>query len=66
LGIGFSGYSNEGDSPSSRGDNSESKNTLKNFKYLLQNQKAKFNQTGANFPWMKGVQVCSIKGTGPL
>jgi hypothetical protein len=36
----------EGDSPSPRGNNSESKNTLKMFKnLLLQNQQAKFNQT---------------------
>jgi hypothetical protein len=28
---------------------------------LLQNQQAKFNQT-----WVKGIQVCSNKGPGPL
>jgi hypothetical protein len=40
-----SGVLKEGDSPSPRGDNSESKNTQKNFKNLLQNQQAKINQT---------------------
>jgi hypothetical protein len=35
----------EGDSPSLRGDNSESKNTQNIFKNLLQKQQAKINQT---------------------
>jgi hypothetical protein len=35
----------ERDSPSPRGDDSESKNTLKFFKNLLPNQQAKSNQT---------------------
>jgi hypothetical protein len=40
-------YSNEGDSSSPMGNNSDfkSKNTLKRLKNLLQNQLAKFNQT---------------------
>jgi hypothetical protein len=38
--------SKEGDSPSAKGDNSKnSKNTLKIFKNLLQNQQAKINHT---------------------
>jgi hypothetical protein len=38
-------YSNEGDSPSPRGDNSESKNTPKFLKNFLQNDLAEINQS---------------------
>jgi hypothetical protein len=37
--------SNQGDIPSPRGDNSESKNALEKLNLFLQNQIAKFNQT---------------------
>jgi hypothetical protein len=49
--------SKEGDSPSPRGDDSESKNTLKIFKNLLPNQQAKFNQT-----WYKLMKVSLGEG----
>jgi hypothetical protein len=40
---------------------------LKKNIYLLQNQEAKFNQLStSNYPWVKGIQVYSNKGPGPL
>jgi hypothetical protein len=33
---------------------------------LLQNQPAKFYQTWYKLSWVKGIQVCSNKGPGPL
>jgi hypothetical protein len=60
--------SKEGDSPSPRGDRSESENALKILKnLLLHNQQPKINRT-----WYKlslgerGIQVCSNKWAGPL
>jgi hypothetical protein len=36
------------------------------FNLLLQNQKAKINQTnGTSYPLVKRIQVCSNKGPGP-
>jgi hypothetical protein len=43
-----------------------SKNTLKTFENLLQKLWVKFNKLGTNYPWMKGIQVCSNKGPGPF
>jgi hypothetical protein len=56
---GNSGFSNEGDNPSPRGDNSKRvKNILKIFKDLLfQNQPAKTNQTWYKLSSGEGIQV---------
>jgi hypothetical protein len=35
-------------------------------KNLFQNQQAKFNQLGTNYSWVKGIQVCLLKGPGAL
>ena len=60
--------SKEGDSPSPRGDNS--KRVKIHWKFL----KIFFSRTngpnsiklGTKYPWVKGIQVCSNKGPGPL
>jgi hypothetical protein len=58
----------EGDNPSPRGYNSKRVKYTKILKknLLLQNQQAKINQTGTNYPLVKRIQVCSIKRSGPL
>jgi hypothetical protein len=60
--------SNEGDCLSQRGGNSKRvKKTLTIFKnLLLQNQQAKINQIWYILSWVIGIQVCSVKGPGPL
>jgi hypothetical protein len=67
-GEGIQVCSNEGDCPSPGGDNSK---TIKmHWKFL----KIFFSRTsmpnsiklGTHYPWMKGIQVCSNKGSGPL
>jgi hypothetical protein len=61
LGEGDSCLCNEEDNPSPRGDNTERVKIHKNysnFLYLL-------NLHNQN-PWVKGIQVCSFKGSGPL
>jgi hypothetical protein len=52
LGVGISGYSNKGDSPSPRGDYERVKIHLK---CSSPEPAGQFNQIGTNFPWMKGV-----------
>jgi hypothetical protein len=49
--------SNEGDSPSPRGDNSERVKIHKMPNSI---------KLGTNYPWVKGIQVSSNKGPGPL
>jgi hypothetical protein len=49
--------SNEGDIPSSSGDN-----TMKFSRTSMLNS----IKLDANYPWVKGIQVCSNKGPGPL
>ena len=36
------------------------------FHLLLQNHWANFNQIGTKHPWVKGIQVCSNKGSCPF
>jgi hypothetical protein len=54
----------EGDSPSPRGDNSERvKIHRKFFKiFLSRTSRPKSIKRGTNYPWVKRIQVCSIKG----
>jgi hypothetical protein len=53
---------NEGDSLSPRGDNSE----RVNLEIFFRTSKPNSVKLGTNYPWMKGIQVSSNKGTGPL
>jgi hypothetical protein len=69
LGEGFQVYSNEGDRHYLWGDNSKkSKNALKNLKKKIFSRTRRPNsiKLGTNYPWAKGIQVCSNKGPGPL
>jgi hypothetical protein len=67
-GEGFQVYSNEGDCPSPRGDNSESvKIHWKFFKiFFFKTSRPNTIKLGTNYPWMKGIQFSLIKGPGPL
>jgi hypothetical protein len=68
-GEGFQVCSNEGDCPSPRGDNSERVIIhwkLKKKKFFSRTSKPNSIKLGTNNPWVKGVQVCSNKGPGPL
>jgi hypothetical protein len=67
LGVGDSS-SNDGDCPSPRGDNSKRvKNTLKIVKiFFSRTSKPKSIKLCTNYPWLKGIQVCSNKGPDPL
>jgi hypothetical protein len=49
-------YSNEGDRPSTRGDNGE----------IVKTGRSNWIKLGTNYPWVKGIQVCSNNGSGPL
>jgi hypothetical protein len=61
-------YSKEGDSPSQRGDNSKRiKVHWKFFKiFFPRTSRPKSIKLITNYPWLKGIQVCSTKGPGPL
>jgi hypothetical protein len=61
-------FSNEGDCPSSRGGNSKRvKNIhLKFLKIFSRTSKPKLIKLGTYYPWVKGIQVCSINGPDPL
>jgi hypothetical protein len=64
---GISVCSNEGDNPSPRGDNSKSKIHWKLLKIVFSRTSSPNSiKLGKNYPWMKGVRVCSNKGTGSL
>jgi hypothetical protein len=67
-GEGFQVCSNEGDCPSPRGDNSESVKIHWKFLKIFFSRTSGPNSIkhGTNFPWMKGVRLCSNKGTDPL
>jgi hypothetical protein len=60
--------SNEGDIPSSRGDNSKRVKIIWKILEIFFSRTRKTNwiRLGTNYPWMKGNQVCSNKGSGPL
>jgi hypothetical protein len=60
---GFKFFSNEGDSPSPtcpRGDNS------KRVKFFFRTRWPNSIKLSTNYPWVKGIQVCTNKGSGPL
>jgi hypothetical protein len=66
-GEGFQVYSNEGDCPTPRGDNSESvKIHWKFLKIFSRTNHPNSIKLGTNYPWVKGIQVCSNKEPGPL
>ena len=58
--------SNEGYSPSPRGDNSERVKMHRQFLKIFFSRTSRPNSVklGTNYPWMKGNQVCSNKGPG--
>jgi hypothetical protein len=57
----------EGDSPFPRGDNSKRvKMHWKSFKIFSRTSWPKWIKLGANYSWVKGIQVCSSKGPCPL
>jgi hypothetical protein len=64
---GFQVSSNEGDRPSPRGDNSERvKMHWKFLKIFSRTSRSNSIKLGTNYPWIKGIQVYSNKGPGPL
>jgi hypothetical protein len=60
--------SKKGDSPLLRGDNSE--RVKKHWKFskifFSRTRRPNWIKLGTNYPWLKGIQVCSNKGPGPL
>jgi hypothetical protein len=57
----------KGDSPSPRGDNSETvKIHIKFLKIFSRSSSPKSIKLGTNYPLVKRIQVCSNKGPGPL
>jgi hypothetical protein len=61
--------SKELDSPSPRGDDSERVKYIENFLkiFFFRTSRPKFNQTWYTLSFrIKGIQVCSNKGPGPL
>jgi hypothetical protein len=60
--------SKEGDNPSPRGDNSERVKYTEFFLkiFFFRTNKPNSIKLGINYPWVKGIQVCSNKGQGPL
>jgi hypothetical protein len=60
--------SKEGDSPSPRGDNSERVKMHRKFLRIFFSRISwpKSIKLGTNYPWMKGIYVCSNKGPGSL
>jgi hypothetical protein len=67
LGGGNRVCSNEGDSPFPRGDNSKRvKIRWKFLKIFSRTRKPNSIKLGTNYPWVKGIQVHTNKGPGPL
>jgi hypothetical protein len=59
--------SKEGDSPSPRGDNSRRVKIHWHFlKIFFRTSRPNSIKLGTNYPWVKGIQVCSNKRSGPL
>jgi hypothetical protein len=60
--------SQEGDSPSPRGDNSKKVKIHSKFLkiFFFRTNGPNSMKLGTNHPWVKGIQVCSNKGPGPL
>jgi hypothetical protein len=60
--------SNEGDNPSPRGNNSNRMKIHWKFFKIFFSRTSRPNSTklGKNYPWVKGIQVCSNEGSGPL
>jgi hypothetical protein len=59
--------SKKGDRPSPRGDNSKRVKIHWNvFKIFFRTSRSNSIKLGTIYPWMKGIQVCSNKGSGPL
>jgi hypothetical protein len=60
--------SNEGDCPSPRGDNSKRVKIHWKFLKIFFSRSSRPNsiKRGTHYPWVKGIQVCSNKGPGPL
>jgi hypothetical protein len=60
--------SNELDNPSPRGDNSGRVKIHWKFLNIFFSRTSEPNsiKLGTNYPWLKGIQVCSNKGSGPL
>jgi hypothetical protein len=60
--------SKEGDSPSPRGDNIERVKIHWKFSkvFFFRTSRPISIKLGTNYPWVKGIQVCSDKGPGPL
>ena len=59
----------EGDNPSPRGDNSKRVKIHWIFFlriFIFRTSRPNSIKLGTNYPWMKGIQVCSNKGPGPL
>jgi hypothetical protein len=57
----------EGDIPSPRGDNSERVKIHRKFwKIFSRTSQPKSIKLGTNYPFVKRIQVCSNKGSGPL
>jgi hypothetical protein len=66
-GEGFQVCSNEGDCPSPRGNNSESvKIHWKFLKIFSRTSGPNSIKLGTNYPWVKGIKVCSNKGPNLL
>jgi hypothetical protein len=62
-----SNFLKEGDSPSPRGDNGKRVKISRKFlKIFSRTSRPKSIKLGTNYPWVKGIQVCSNKGPGPL
>jgi hypothetical protein len=60
--------SKEGDIPSPRGDNRERVKLHSKFLkiFFFRTNRPNSIKLGTNYPWIKEIQVCSIKGPGPL
>jgi hypothetical protein len=64
---GLNCFSNEGDHPSQRGNNSERvKMHFNLLKIFSRSSKPNSIKLGTHYPYLKGIQVCSNKGPGPL
>jgi hypothetical protein len=59
--------SNEGDCPSPRGDNSKRVKIHRNFLKIFfhRTTEPSLTRLGTNYPWEKGIQVCSNEGDSP-
>jgi hypothetical protein len=65
---GFQVCSHEEDCPFPRGDNSKSVKIHWTFLKIFFSRTSQPNsiRLGTNYPWVKGIQFCSNKGSGPL